>query len=643
MSGPNFNITDRKALSGGDNIIDIYEAADWGTAITAPDGVSRVPLIASTSYLIHADHFPPRFLMPDVSGGGGTIDFLFVNNAVSLLFASGPDLTPHFWGRNVGSLYMATGNLVDVSNGAPPIGEVVLFDLQGNSVTTRISFQTMFVGFFKSLGTFVDIFHDHFDSLFGFNGKGFVCRNTSAIASEHTITSNAFRSVAFFGAMIRPAFSFLGSPASINLNLGRVALTAGEDFLYLDENLTAGTNILFNTYNGPSDGNFLQTEKIITITSQSNADIAISSFETRDSGAKTAMVFAAIQDFVVGQTILIADEAAYDGLQVITSVDTDQKKFVFDVAFSTSGAGTLKMVQHSVGSGNNVFVRDATIAISDTTAYETTGLQILREDDNSFHLPQAFVTDELAGNAITSPLDERTPKIILLGNGAQKGSQQIALAAVNANATTTAITDGTYVALNVNGMIANIVTERFELTDTNLGIFTWRGITVFEGFVSGFMGIDKGSANAEAYRFSMSLNGAAPLFSAIGLTEITSVALGSNGRASFVHAGTSPPIGSFATMVNFADNIFYNKTGLVIVSGATSFEVDDILFGTNEFNGDFSAAAANFVPLPISSDKVVISFLFSANLRTDDTIQLMVAGDGSTETITADDLTLGVF
>lgn len=72
----------------------------------------------------------------------------------------------------------------------------------------------------------------------------------------------------------------------------------------------------------------------------------------------------------------------------------------------------------------------------------------------------------------------------------------------------------------------------------------------------------------------------------IGATGIDSVS-DSSGIAQFNHSGTSPLLGSTVTISGFITNTPYNVTGVVSVTGASSFELENIAFGTDEATGSY--------------------------------------------------------
>jgi hypothetical protein len=262
--------------------------------------------------------------------------------------------------------------------------------------------------------------------------------------------------------------------------------------------------------------------------------------------------------------------------------------------------------------------------------------------NTSFSVSKPFTITE-SGKWNLGSLKDDDKRVNMTDNGFQKASKTIAFGGMNGNGTITTIAlADTYQAVNLPTFGVNIVTEGFILSDPTAGVFTYVGLTPFQGFVSGSLGGLKTGATQD-FRFAMSLNGSPPLFTAIGSTAITSVTQNPlTGTAIFNHAGTSPPIGSMAILDSFDQSNNYNRQGLVIASGATTFEVSDFLF-TADDTGNFTVPIANYIPMEVKTTKVVIPLIFSADLRPGDTISMMVAEEGGTQSIIVADLTLGVF
>ena len=403
------------------NLIHIYNTNDWGVAALAPDGNMRVPLLPATTYRIHTSNNLPLLLMPIVPTADdfNIIDFEFVNSSVNLFCNS--TTTAQIWGRNNGGLLSKEGNFVDVGGEG---GEVsTLFDLVGVDMNALIAMQFTFLGFFKSLGHTVNMFHDHTDSLFSDNTAGFVVRNTSTVNSDNLVRAVTFRHDSTSATPTKPVYSILGNPNSNQFGAGTIDLVSGQDYIYLDAGLVSETEIVGNPYSGVAKGNFFQAAKVKSITAQANADVSFASVAAGGAG-EIVITFAAIQDFIIGQFVLIKGDTNtdYDGLVEIIAVSNDQKSFTFTDTFTITQTGNFQMVQHTVASPNP-YVRDATVVVTGTTSYNTSpSLKILRETDTTFHLPQAFVANDATGSVTTNPLNEKTVGVHVLSNGHQPNS-----------------------------------------------------------------------------------------------------------------------------------------------------------------------------------------------------------------------------
>ena len=265
-------------------------------------------------------------------------------------------------------------------------------------------------------------------------------------------------------------------------------------------------------------------------------------------------------------------------------------------------------------------------------------------DNVSFSIQADFQgVTSVTGDYTVKSLDETNIQVDVDRAGRQKSSKSIALGAVNSHVGTTGTLDGSYVAMNVAGFLDNIVLERFTLSNSVIGEFTYTGQNPFQGFITGALAATK-SGSARNYRFAMSFNGGIPLFNAIAGGIILTVESGTNGRARFNHALTTPPIGSIVNISNFAVNLNYNGRFLVVFSNPTQFECKNVLFGTDEAStGNFSVPQANYIPMEVKTAKVVVPLIFMAQLETGDTISIMVAGDGTPDFLTVTDLGYGVF
>lgn len=338
---------------------------------------------------------------------------------------------------------------------------------------------------------------------------------------------------------------------------------------------------------------------------------------------------------------------AYNGEVLITVVDPNEYTATtltgVPIVFGINETGLADRIYREFTTTDTTGLGLGTaIKIFDTTSSANNGTFNVRAIDlnSTFSVPATFILSE-TGKWNTDSLNETDPRVNLINNGQQRDSKTIALGAVNNHVGLTTIASDVFVPLDVSGFSPSIVTERFLNTDMTLGLFTYIGFSRFQGFLTGALAALKTGAT-QNYRFAMSLNGGIPLFNAISSTAIPSVALGSLGRASFTHGGTPPPVGAFVTLQGFSPDSRYNTTGLVKASTATTFEVDGVLFAGTE-SGDYTANVANYVPMEVKTTKVVIPLLFSAILDPGETIQIMVAGEGTAQDLTVTDLGFGVF
>ena len=513
-----------KDINDNIEVINIRTPDDLGTAVAAPDGVSRVPLIAGTTYIIHNDIVLPRLLLPISTPATlfSFIEFVFVNAGVNLL-CDGSSV-PHIWGRKVTSFVMKNGNFVDIGNSSAGL-VTTLFDLVGNS--SNSVFASVFTAFagFKRLGNTVDMLHQQDEPFLIDNLGGFVLRTSSGIEQTHIYSAFRMRSAVALPTIEKPLLAFEGTPEAVIINGGHFTLKSGDDILYLDNALSSSVEIVGNAYKGTTKGNFFQASKAIAITTQVADDIAIASFKdsTVKSGVETSIVFSAIQDFVIGQEILVAGatQANLNALHVITNVSDDQKEFDVSIVFVTDSTATLKMVKHTVASPNP-FVRDATIVITDTSNNGT--FKILRETDTTFNTPTAFTAGDLIGTATTTPQNEDTIGVKTLSNGAQKDSASIGSFTALGNSTATVIsTINVWVDLNLNASaVSTSSNAKWTLTNTTTGEMRSDDVNQKHGNMAASISASSAGGSQE-FEFRVVINGS-PISDGI----VASVEIGSD-------------------------------------------------------------------------------------------------------------------
>ena len=512
MSGPNFNITDRlPSTKDPTEIIDVYSADDLPAAITAPDGVLRRPLSLNAKYVVHNEFVWPRLLIPKTIDAT-KFEFLSIVGArpnINMLVDG--DSTPHIWGQDIGVFQFNDLNITDISNSGAGRGTVLL-DFVGGGPFGFFIVQFASIFNFKKMGTFVDVGIQTSQSFQKGAESGWVIRvNPNAFENSFVVSLLRMIQASTDPAMKTPFVSFQGaSPVGVIVNCN-IELQSGDSAFHVDSASVGRIDMLGNTYAGVAAGNFFRPDISKSLTAMANADIAITSFadSTANPGVDTTVNFGSIQKFTRGQVILIADEAAYDGVHTIVRVADDQQSFDINVVFSTIGPGTLKITR--ITSTAHGMVEGETHTISGTSAYNGTEKTLFVTDD-TFDIPVAFATNEGAiGTVVSTGRNEKSINISVIANGAQKDSRSLAFGEMNANATTTAITDGVYSPITVSGLTENAVTERWTLTNATNGVFTYNGSKPFVGKLTASISALKIGADAD-YRFSVAINNTAPAF-----------------------------------------------------------------------------------------------------------------------------------
>lgn len=240
-------------------------------------------------------------------------------------------------------------------------------------------------------------------------------------------------------------------------------------------------------------------------------------------------------------------------------------------------------------------------------------------------------------------LDETDRRIDASNNPGLQHSKRLAFGKVNGNTTSTTpqngAAGGVYVAINCATIDDKDVTQRFRLINATNGIYRYIGTGPFNGEISAILNFNKVSGSSQNYRMAFSINSNPLLFNAIASTAITGVT-NSSGTASFTHAGTTPPVGTLATLTGFTTNTVYNIIeGLVTASTATTFEISGIAFGTSE-TGNYTVAQTGYQPAEAITTIKSQTMKQVGTLQPQDTFQVMFIGDGTTNPLVFSDVSI---
>jgi len=642
LSDINTNLVSRPALARDIQTKVIFSMDDF----PVPSG-GIITLETSFQYLISANlTTSDRFELPagsqiairGVFGFGAGIEF----TGMGTLFSSAGRVNRFHIDQMGMSATMAGATLVNVQGDFSQLSDCLL---------KRINWITTGGGGFGNIQDF-GIFIAENMSVAGIVTQGVDISNCSIVS---------YAGAGFFGLGFGSADLFavrgLGTNVvSFTENLAQPLGAEATFFISPDISPIAQVNITrtFNLGNGAyfREKSFGQFQSIAN-----NTVVKADCNSVLDSGGLARFGFAGGPDLSVGDQVTNAGFGftQYNGVFIISSISINFQTVESLLGVPLAYAGTDETTFGTVTRQYRVFTTDDTTGIvlgegiQIKNTLQNNGSFSVRNFlaaefgmDGNFSVPATFTIDE-AGDYDTGSIDETDPRMQLFDNGAQKDSKEIALGNVNGNTTASTISDGVYATINTGVFIEGLVTERFTLISANAGIFRYDGANPFEGFITGSLAATK-AGSVENYRFAMSLNGGIPLFNAIASTAITSVITSplNIGNARFVHAGTTPPVGSFVTLSAFDVVRKYNIKGLVIFSDATNFEIDGLLFSATD-TGNYIAARANFIPMEVKTTKVVVPLLFSAKFQPGNTIQVMCAGDGTANDPTIVDLTLGVF
>lgn len=639
MSDSNTNITTRIPARIGLEDVEIFEMSDF------PAPTADVILLdGAKNYIIKNSLVTSsRFIFP---------------NGADLAFASGQSVTVSLTYTGAGVLFSnetspAIGGFInrfnifelDIFLGNPAAS---LFDLASNGAGTVLFTNMVFSG--ETIGTLANF------------ALVVVTLSNFANVKQGGFVLNGCQLHLMVNIAIQGPSDFSGTAVAITMN--GLATTScsyysvrsiqgpGDRFFDISPGISVTAQIdLTRCFQlGPSS--FFETKDVgefsaIADSFLASACTSVSAF----TGGLAHFTFSGGHNFSNGDEIVHAGftESTYDGRFIITVTSANTylafSLFGAPVTFVADDSGTASREYRvftttdttGLAQGTPIKITDAVTSLGNNGRFVVRALVL----NTSFSVPALFLSTD-TGRWSTDSLDETDEHVVAFNNATQKDSESIALGSVNENtALTTFSNSDEYFPLVLNSFTTSIETERFFSADATTGLFTYNGLNRFQGFLTGALSALK-SGSTQNYRFAMSLNGGIPLFTAIGATAITSVVSGLAGRARFIHAGTSPPIGSFTTLTTFTPGSRYNTTQIVKFTTATSFELDGVLFDSDE-TGSFIAAAANFVPMEVKTSKVVIPLLFAAILDPGETIQIMSAGAGTSASLTVTDLGFGVF
>ena len=161
MTAPNINLFQRPAMTSDTRFIDIFSAADYGPVAVQPnsDGVPRARLVPGAWYRVHETFVTPKLFMPPVVEIGNFENLVFqgMQNNTTMLIIVNNDLVGHIWGRETGAMNLEGRQFVDIGN-AGAGKSAVCWDFVGGNSSFSVIAGTVFAHVnFKEIGRFVDL------------------------------------------------------------------------------------------------------------------------------------------------------------------------------------------------------------------------------------------------------------------------------------------------------------------------------------------------------------------------------------------------------------------------------------------------------------------------------------------------------
>ena len=506
------NVQNRKALlKDPQNIVDLFSAADLPPAITAPDGVSRVPLALNTRYYVHKTFVWPRCLFPVATNPNVTFnstDIVGPGGAPPEIQIDGDD-TPHFWGREMALVQFFNLSIKDVGNAGAGRSSR-LFDFVGGSGNAFSFFVLNFVTLrsFKRLGDIVDM-GIQISAVFQVDNEGgFVTRINPSVTVPKTYFIGNIYFIQAGNATVKPQIVFQGAPPSATFSNSNLNMVAGDASVMVDEVFSGELDMVGNSYVGVASGDYFRPNVSQALASMANADIPISAFANA-GGGETRVSVAPGHGLTAGQTILIGDAGApYDGTHTILRVAPDEASFDIAVAFTSTTTGNVKLTRVTTTADTSI-VNNETISISGTTSYNGTFKTVFALGNNTFDIPVAFVADDATGTVTSVVQTQKTVGVNSLGNGAQANSKAIGSWFIVGNAAlTTIVTQNVFVDLNLAaGAISGSNIERWTLTDTTTGELRYDGDRPFSGQLVANVSAKKTGAAIRLYHLRAVKNG----------------------------------------------------------------------------------------------------------------------------------------
>lgn len=492
-------------------VVIVTSESDFPAPVTAPDGVQRIPLAKDTCYIIDA---------PAVTTFALATPFWFPEEDTVFLSATTIESACNVIVNYTGTDALFYGPQISFISFRRIVWQAAtpgtrLFDVQGaiNAAATISVVETVtssFLGF--DMGCIVNVGACKLDFVAVLNKGPLQIHNSSILVAMDDMTFNTN----VFGVTNEPCVVLTGNLSNVAIRNLSPSLLAGDSFLAIDSGITptSAIDVKDTSFASSAPWAFFQADLTGSLTQMQNLSGlisgSVSSYATAPDGT-VIVTHDSVTPFGIGNSVTHSGTSNYNGTHKITAI-LSTTKYIMDatyIADEASGSFVGSGTRFNV-SGTHIIDNFRTVAKSGTTNYNTT-TEVFNVTTNSFDTDDVFVADDATGSYTVTSLDQTSPNVFGENNGALNNSAKIATLHWNGNSDTTAVSDGTYAAVDFGG-VTTVDAERFTVTDDQAGVVRCDAKEGFKGTLQIVMQCDKTGVGADNYRFAVGVDGATPVF-----------------------------------------------------------------------------------------------------------------------------------
>lgn len=342
----------------------------------------------------------------------------------------------------------------------------------------------------------------------------------------------------------------------------------------------------------------------------------------------------------IGEVVTQANfsESTYNVTARVSAIPTANTYQLEAVAFVSNVSGDFSTTTVEVAATAHGLSVPDSVSITSVINF-LGGFNIFNPQTNTFEISigKAFPGTE-TGAWNNGSLTEESPLVTSFANGRSPASKSTGFAEMNANAVVTVVAaSGDYQPIDATTLLV-LLKKRFTLIDAIEGICRYDGLAPIDLSVSASISTLKSGATA-SYRFAIAKNEIHPVFNTAtftitGVTDVGGIAEFTTSVAHGLHVGNEVTHSTFSTGA-------YNVVATISSVPTTTTYQTEITFVAND-SGLSDVVGAAYAPLEVKTDKITIPLDGVISIVNGDSIQIMVAGDGTSDNLTITDMSLRV-